>query len=155
MGRIVTGIDTGRASAWGWHQNGELIACGLMILRDDRPVGLPPMIGALAFVEYPQDYPGHQRKVDPNDLIKLGSRAGRVQEHLLIQGNEVRLVKPHVWKGGVPKNIHHERIRASLTAKELAVVHAYTAPVAEGLKHNIWDAIGLTLWGARQIGERS
>lgn len=155
MGRLVMGVDTGRASAWGWHQDGALLACGLLIVKDSGPLTMPRISGAVCFVEYPRDYPGPQRKVDPNDLIRLGSRAGRVQERLLEQGNEVRLVDPKTWKGGMTKQIHHPRIIAALTTAELRIVEAYMAPVAEGLRHNVWDAIGLTLWGARRIGDRA
>lgn len=155
MGRVVIGVDGGRASAWGWAQDGGLAACGLFIVKDNRPLSLPYVKGAVCWVEFPIDY-GQDREVDPNDLIKLGSRVGRVQEKLLGWENEVHLVLPRVWKGGsIPKRIHHPRIQASLTPSERKIVDAYMAPIAPSLRHNVWDAIGITLYGARKIGERS
>ncbi len=154
MGSVI-GVDTGRSSAWGWARDGQLVACGLFEVMEGKRLVLPEVRGATCFVEYPRDYPGEKRKVDPNDLIKLALRAGRAYEALISWGNTVHLVYPRDWKGGaIPKDISHQRIKADLTREEHRVLQAYMAPVSPGLRHNVWDAIGITLYGAIKVGDR-
>jgi hypothetical protein len=46
--------------------------------------------------------------------------------------------KPRVWKGNVPKAIHHVRLANALTNTE--------RNLAANLDHNAWDAIGIGLY---------
>lgn len=47
--------------------------------------------------------------------------------------------KPQLWKGNLPKKVHHARLRSVLTPEELAII-------ASNADHNVWDAIGLFLF---------
>lgn len=149
VNRVILAVDTGRATGWAVAYGGRLAACGLAQVKDDAPIALPTVSGALVLVEYPIHRREGGKDIDPNDIIKLGSRAGRVQEKYLVLGNRVRMVFPSEWKGSIPKEIHHDRIRSSLSPEARDVVSRDLANVAPSLRHNVLDAIGLVLWGVK------
>jgi hypothetical protein len=151
MGRLIQTIDGGRDTGWAISHAGILVQCGLVKVRDDKPVVIPWINGGLVVLEFPHD----QRKVDPNDLIKLASRIGRFWEIALWYGNRVQTVLPGVWKGGsIPKDIHHPRIKAVQTQAEMQVVDLAMSQIAEGKRHNVWDAIGINNWASIKEGLR-
>lgn len=87
----------------------------------------------LVVIEKPQVYQGALQKGDPNDLIDLTVLVGA-----LVQGSrrsEILLTTPRQWKGQVPKNIHHKRIRKRL-------------PDLGRCSKDAMDAVGLCLYGA-------
>jgi hypothetical protein len=137
---IDPGEDTGLAffrdtvliKAWGLHVPAD--TC----LSDLRLRGMVET----CIVERPRFYPG-KSKVDANDLIVLALRAGMLAQ--AVQAPTTRFVEPSVWKGQLPKNVCHNRIRAILTPVELAVL----APVKD---HNVWDAVGIGLFGVGRFG---
>lgn len=90
-------------------------------------------------LEVPQVYV--RGKGDPADLIDLagvdGAIVGRVmpaREHGY---------KPREWKGAVPKDVHHARIRKTLSENELRLLENSAPP---SLRHNVLDAIALGKW---------
>lgn len=89
-------------------------------------------------VELPQVYV--VGKGDPNDLIALAFAAGRITRRFA----NVDTVRPAQWKGQLPKDIHHRRVRASLTLWELEVLER--ARIAKSKLHNVLDAVALGLW---------
>lgn len=95
-------------------------------------------------VEIPQVYQGSKQKGDPNDLIQLaacaGYTVGRLSRELPL---EPRGVRPSEWKGQVPKEAHHDRVKGRLGPGELLNV---ALPSAASLHHNVWDAVALGLW---------
>jgi hypothetical protein len=54
-------------------------------------------------------------------------------------------VPPHVWKGNVPKEIHHMRVRKALNERELAILIELEKRYGKKA-HNVRDAIGLGLF---------
>lgn len=96
-------------------------------------------------VEIPQVYQRAHSKGDPNDLIQLAGVAGAIVGRLSGAPNMLGPL-PAEWKGQVPKEIHHARVRAALTADELTRV---ALPSAKSLAHNVWDAVALGLWYVR------
>ena len=110
-----------------------------------------PLTGIV--VEHPRIYPGHPAR--PNDIIKLAIRAGLEAGYLACYSKvNPDWVEPATWKGGaIRKEWSIPRIQRRLTADELATVATYFAhggpkgrPVAEGRRHDVWDAIGIGLW---------
>lgn len=91
-------------------------------------------------IEVPQVYPGMRRE-DPNDLIDLATSAGIVIGSA--QWASVTRYRPREWKGQTPKKIDHERTLKVLTAAERSVYDG--CDVAQSLRHNILDAIGIGL----------
>lgn len=102
--------------------------------RDLRLLYCPDVV----VCEVPQVYPGF-REQDPNDLIDVAVVAGVCLSCAPISV----AVRPHAWKGGVPKDIHNKRVLAKLTADGLALVAA-VKPAAK--RHNAIDGVGLGQW---------
>ncbi len=97
-------------------------------------------------VEFPQIYSGPGKGADPNDLLDIAGVASatvQVFTECILSAN-LRWVKPFEWKGNIKKQIMTDRILASLTDGERAVI------VSSGSKdHNTVDAAGL---GLHQLG---
>lgn len=88
--------------------------------------------------EVPQVYPGF-REQDPNDLIEVALVAGVC----LASALKAIAVRPHAWKGGVPKNIHNTRVLAKLDDAGRALVAA-VKPASK--RHNAIDGVGIGQW---------
>lgn len=135
-------FDSGRATGWALSDGARLVDCGLVKVQDDRHIAAPRLYACRVVIEYPID----RNQVDPNDLIKLGSRCGRLQERYLERGNRVDFVYPSTWKGSVSKEICERRTKAELTDRERAIVDSSLSLIAPGLQNNVWDAVGILLW---------
>lgn len=103
-----------------------------------------------AVVELPRVYPTSRQKGDPNDLIAIAAVAGAWASRAC----DVVFVYPHQWKGQLPKTVAEDRIRALLSAQELAVLKRNLAPIKKALRNNAIDAVGLGLYesGRRIVG---
>lgn len=101
------------------------------------------VLGMTVVVEIPQVYPQRLQKGDPNDLISVALVAG-VAAAVFLPYCTPRFVKPHAWKGTVPKDIHNRRIEAALDENERKVLLASTK--LKSKRHNVTDAVGLGLW---------
>lgn len=143
---LTTTFDTGEKTGWAQGLNGRLTDCALIIVHDDRPMsGLPGSTGGRVVIEKPV----HRRKgktVDPNDMITLGIKVGRLKETYLVLGNTVEVIPVTLWKGGTPKDIQNRRDAAKLTAEESRLVSKVMGGIADGYRNNVWDAIGIFLW---------
>lgn len=130
---IDPGIDTGWAV---FTSSGELTGCG---------VGVPPMdtVFTQVVIECPQVYSARHSKGDPNDLITLAVQVGRYVERYRSKGYDVRLTRPHDWKGNVPKDVQHRRMMKTLTPSETFCLEAAENFVAKGKRHNMYDAVGI------------
>lgn len=95
-------------------------------------------------IELPQTYRGRAEKGDANTLIELGVVCGAISA---VNGSVI-FVRPHDWKGTIPKknkegvNVVRERVREELSEIELARVQL----PSRSLEHNVYDAIGIGLW---------
>lgn len=114
---------------------------------------LPSLFGVREAVdrlvlELPQTYGGRASRGDANDLIALAAVDGAIAA--LFPLASVQAVRPHEWKGSVPKPksargkyIVQERVWERLSAEERGRV---VWPKAEKLKWDVADAIGIGLW---------
>lgn len=100
----------------------------------------PPDV--LAVVEWPRIYP--RTKQNPNDLRALCAVAGAVCTQA-----KCKLVEPRAWKGTLKKTTHHERLASQLTPDEISKILS-SGP--RHLHHNVWDAVGLALYGFDRLG---
>jgi hypothetical protein len=141
---ILLAIDPGKDTGWATFIGGALVSCGL---------GFPNHNIDRAVIEKPQVYRRALSKGDPNDLITLAVQVGRYAERLEHGGARVDLVTPAEWKGQVPKDVHHQRIRKELTGRESDAVDLAGAPSRK--LHNVLDAVGLGLWLLKKEGLRS
>lgn len=151
---LITAFDSGTYTGWAQALNGRIICCGLVRVFPDRPMKELPASGSgLVIVEKPV----HRREgktVDPNDLITLGIKVGRLVETYLVLGNQVRTIKPTDWKGSVPKAIQNTRDAAALDGPESVIVGRAMKTIPDSYQNNTWDAIGIALWAARREKER-
>jgi len=101
--------------------------------------------GCSLTIEIPQVYRTQGRKSDPNDLIDLAVTAGRVIEasHCSL----LQMIRPREWKGQLPKDACHARIREVLSASELDVLDHDLKEIPKSLRHNALDAVGVLLYG--------
>lgn len=147
-------IDPGLQTGWSIWAAYELVACGLGDPRKHRchvvTSGNPDAdtIGE-AWVESQVIYP--RSKVDPNDIVKLAQDAGRWAGRYDACAVDVHFVEPSTWKGQQPKETHHPKIWAALTADEQEVVGLSLKGIAPKKRHNVMDAIGIGLWVARFV----
>jgi hypothetical protein len=88
-------------------------------------------------------YPGAKGlRTNPNDLLDLAMCAGAFYGALCVDmRSTLRLVEPAEWKAQVPKDICRRRIEAMLTPAEKSAIKK------GGEMHNIYDAIGIGLFG--------
>jgi hypothetical protein len=99
-------------------------------------------------VENPQHY-GGSGAAFKKDVEALQALAGRLERELRPLGYHVTLYRPNKWKGSVPKPVHHRRIRRALSAAELRLIEAQDYGDAQA---DVWDAVGLALFGAKRLG---
>lgn len=133
--------DPGKDRVW-WsffHQNmlqhSGFVACPIEVLSWQCDI---------LVVERPQIYRSQGRGEDPNDLIDLALSLGQLiarVEHL-----EYVEYKPNQWKGQVPKEIMKNRIiKALKRGGDLGIADGCLRDVAPGLRHNMYDSIGIGL----------
>lgn len=155
-GQIIAFDPGTHAVAWAALEDGKLKRCGLergktpveLLDRLDARFGIAWAPGTRAIIEWPQVYRQRHWKGDPNDLVDLAAVAG-VLRHLC-RRIDPKLVRPHEWKGSVPKDVMNARVEKRLDEAELLALHTANAPAS--LRHNIVDAIGLGLWAQGRLG---
>ena len=91
---------------------------------------------------------GRFGKVSPATIIRLAQSAGMVAGVLqAITQAPVEFVLPSVWKGGVPKGPHQERIVNALFPKEKEVLDVGLSRIKAKTHHSeVIDAVGIGLW---------
>jgi hypothetical protein len=90
-------------------------------------------------VECPQVYQAKFSKGDPNDLVNVALVAGACASAFV----SVDIVRPHEWKGNIPKAVHHRRVMRDapeFVQRSIAAIKQTT------LRHNAIDAYALGLW---------
>jgi len=94
-----------------------------------------------AVVEGQEKYP--KDRVRPNDLIHLAQVAGLAAGYIHAY-HDIRplIVKPRLWKGSVPKDVHQKRILSQVTIGE-ACSYLQCNKTEQG---HLIDAIGLALY---------
>lgn len=141
----LVAIDPGvKNLAWARFDDGALTACGLS--RADYTQGHAAALAPHAEPDVlvleqmtPRDIP------NAADLIAVTHTGAYVAGFLC--PCVLRYPTAQQWKGSVPKRIHHDRIAKVLSPAERAVIAEVAVRVPAGLLHNVWDALGLGLWG--------
>lgn len=140
-------VDPGKKqSAVACFKNGELIAAYFahqtsIKLTDEKLRGEVVM-------EVPVVYPGSD--TNPNDLVDITAAGMGVAAQLSLPLTRIRQVKPAEWKGQVPKKITQQRIERLLTQAERIRLGQCLSPVKSGLRHNLWDAVGIGLFALKR-----
>lgn len=163
---MILAIDPGSTCAgWStWRATGATVgkpldfaldACGLLrytsteeaVAQARRLHADHGVLVGRVVVELPQVYSQRHWKGDPNDLILVAATAGVIVGALGLK--PVSWVKPHAWKGTVPKNVHNARVLDALKDRR-EIFDAVRASVPSSLLHNVIDAIGLGAWASRK-----
>ena len=130
-----------------------------------RPEDLGAMAGAwwlgvteVSFIlEKPQVYKARLMKGDPNDLIDVAVSGGEMLGRLYAFAIQhvgppsriiIEKIVPAVWKKQLPKEVVQERLKERLTPHELTTMQK---PKPASLMHNVWDAVGIGLWGVKRF----
>jgi len=91
-------------------------------------------------IEKMQVYP-NERVKRPNDLLAVSKTVGLCH----VMGRQVVEYAPRTWKGQVPKDKHHPRIKDALSDKELAILGK------QANQPDVLDAVGIGLKYFRRI----
>lgn len=132
-------IDPGKDCGWARFSATRLVSCGLWDVNI-----LPPTDFAYDreyVIERPTIYP--RSRARPNDIVTLALTAGRIAA--VLGWGETSWVLPKTWKGTLDGDLMHVRIIKALTDNERRVYFTETDSLAEGLRHNVADAIGIGL----------
>lgn len=135
MGTLLA-IDPGVSTGWASFFSGRLVKCG----RGAPPPEPDWVVYDAVLIECPRAYP--RGKADPNDLIALARKVGRLEQ--LFPGAEI--VYPHTWKGSLTKDQCHVRWLLRLTDAETVVLNAGLRGVPASAHHDVRDAVCLGLW---------
>jgi hypothetical protein len=155
---VVVGIDPGaRHCGWCILFPGSLewtLSCGLSADRPRAASHAEEVVQELRgrdvaalVVERPQVYVGRKQVGDPNDLIQLAFVGGTFAA--LVPHRHLFTPRPAQWKGQVPKDIHHARLAKRMGSTWPAI--EASARRWGKLAHNVYDAVGLALYGLDQI----
>lgn len=134
---VILAIDPGEWTGSAVFTDGFLTDCGVTRYH-------PAMLSCASLIVVELPCWRKHSPADPNDLITLARKVGRIEERASECFIPIELVTPSTWKGSVPKRIHNKRVLDALSAKECEVVDAVKC--APSVKHNMIDAIGLGLW---------
>jgi hypothetical protein len=85
------------------------------------------------------------------DLIDLSIVSAYVAGTVCGAARTPQFLPAMTWKGGVPKDIHHERIRAALDPEECVLLRKLLESVPKRYEKELLDALGIALYGAGRI----
>ncbi len=105
-------------------------------------------------IEIPNANEKRAKKINPQNLITLAYRAGKVASCCEAQGSEVLTYFPSEWKGTASKDVHIGTIVRALPPRCLRVLDMAITGMADSLAHNVIDAVGLGKWLHHQIVTR-
>ena len=149
----LVAIDPGaKHLGWARFDGGVLVSCGLSKARTPgahadnvrHAISWWPVDIVIVEQMSPRDLPNEA------DLLRVTETGCYVAGEL--QPRTFRLVPARTWKGSVPKDIHHRRVRAKLSTVEIARLERGLEGVAPRLQHNVLDAVGIGLFG---VGRRA
>lgn len=159
---MLIAIDPGNCTGFSYHDrlSGEVLFCGTLDMKSRERKVFIPEIGTYLpdrlIIEEPQVYRPKVSKGDPNDLIKVAWKAGRIVEYMwttwdtkAIQGKVVQ-VKPVTWKGDLAKETHHERMWKTLPDKERAIIKLCSTGLNKKDTLDLLDAVCLGKWAVQR-----
>ncbi len=152
MSRVypVLFFDPG-TDATGWaatDREGTLLDCGLLRPKRGSLHETCPGARLIIHTELPVIYPRGKQKAKPRNILRLTDFAGQLQATTrMVGGNTAQLEthEPRDWKGQLPDDVLYNRVLDALTKPELDLIFDRLLKVADGLWHNVYDALGLWL----------
>ena len=142
----VLSVDPGvNHIGWARHEGGKLTHCDL----SQTWVDLVYTSEDIIVIEKPQVYAPKHWKGDPNDLINVAIVAGEIGGYYGGHDYDVHYVLPATWKGQTPKEVTKNQIDKELDMDEMKVLKQALMKHPKGLRHNIYDAVGIGRWYAK------
>lgn len=152
MGRILVAIDPAAVRfAYAVGTPTKLLACGYATSAGQIPHLVPPRPPAAHtyhwLIELPKKYRGFG--IAHNDLDRLRRTVFDLQRWAEDRGHTVEMIYPGLWKGNVPKHIHHQRLVRVLDPEELSLLPGTPNPAMD-YAHDVYDAVGIYLFHAER-----
>lgn len=135
----LVSIDPGARMGVACWRDGQLAAADLVRDWGPRPNA---EFAERYVIELPEIRVQGGGKGDPNQMVRLAFAVGAWHAQWYVNKARIDLIRPHAWKGNVPKEIMTQRILRSLTDAERKIA---------GTDHNVIDAVGL---GLHVLGRR-
>lgn len=127
------------------HSMAELVARTAMRETRTSMVGYP-FVPWVWVAEIPQDYEAKSAREGTLDELRQVITEIEIWRPDAGIGKKTHTVRPHGWKGNVPKPVHHRRIVAALDARERDIIEALPRT------RDALDAVGLGLFVLRRVG---
>ena len=146
-------VDPGEHTGWALFDPSKLVACGVsspLLENLHWCSGVPGRVDAILF-EVPVVYP--HSKARPEDVATLSLRAG-VAVGIAISKYPHALVgsvEPRKWKGTINGDVMGRRILDRLSGDDRRAYEEGIKPIAEGLQHNVLDAVGIGLFAQGRL----
>lgn len=140
-------IDPGKhVCGWALWADRDLVDAGIWAPRAGDLI-LPPPLGIQAQIVYLEamEIRGTKSKTPPVDLLAVEG-AGHLFAGLLRPRRLVTWTAT-TWKGGVPKETHHARIRHAFEPAETAILERAIKAAPRTNAKEILDAVGIGLYG--------
>lgn len=140
---IIRAIDPGDSCGVAEVREGALTSC--VVFKSPKDCFFLGTISHSDYtvVEVPQVY----NLATAASLVTLSITLGRYIAK--IGSGRIYGVWPHDWKGSVDKTVHNQRVLATLTPEERALIP--TMPRAKRPIHDAVDAAGLAKWAHNEI----
>lgn len=140
-------IDPGKhVCGWALWSDRDLAACGLWGPRVGDLILPPPLdVQVQAVYLEAMEIRGTKSKTPPADLLAVEG-AGHLFAGLLRPRRLVTWTAT-AWKGSVPKETHHVRIRHALEPAETAILDRAIKAAPRTNAKEILDAVGIGLYG--------
>ncbi len=106
---------------------------------------------ACVTLEWPRIYLAGKSKAPGADILLLSAVDGAIAGRLAPYGCELASIPPDRWKGQTKDNVMAGRIVGRLDDAECRLLADVMQPIAQGLRHNVTDAVGIALWAAGRL----
>ena len=145
---LVTVDPAARRFAFAVFVDGELSACGYARSPEEVSRHLRAGVGYTWVFETPRNYTAFAEA--HKDLDRLRAVLKEIERYARRRGEPVESLAPSAWKGNVPKEIHHKRVWAVLSAAEKMLLP--DAPEGLGYADDVHDAVALGVTRLQRLG---
>ena len=139
--RVIAVDPAARCFDYAVFEGRRLVKAG----KAERPAEVGPPSKCAWVIEDPQNY--ERFGAAHRDLDRLRARIAMIETYACRHGHEVYKVRPHTWKGNVPKVVTHRRCCKVLDECEKRVI---AGPHEEDYDHNTYDAVAIGIWATRR-----
>jgi hypothetical protein len=103
----------------------------------------------MLYIEFPRFHNG--ANINNESLLMLSYMSGIIRRDFKIPINRVCFVRPNEWKGSQNKDQTEVAVLATLDTWSKKILERELSSLPKSLHHNVFDAIGLALWGLEKF----